>query len=120
LSFIGIDHVQVAIPLESEARAREFYSGVLGLEEIPKPAPLLATGGVWFRVGPAELHLGVEADFQPARKAHPGLRVTDVQAVAAECTAAGFRIQWDERYPGVRRFYVADPFGNRLEIMQPA
>ena len=120
MSFVGLDHVQVAVPPNSEEAARAFYSGVLGPEEIPKPPSLQTSGGLWFRVGTAELHLGVEAEFQPARKAHPGLRVTDVNAAAESCTAAGLKIQWDERYPAVRRFYVADPFGNRVEILQPA
>lgn len=118
MSFVGLDHVQIAIPAGAEAAARAFYAGVLRLEEIPKPESLLATGGAWFQVGSAELHLGIEADFRPARKAHPGMQVTDVDEVATACTAAGLEIQWDDRYPGVRRFYVADPFGNRLEILE--
>ena len=118
MTFVGLDHVQVAIPPASEDLARSFYNGALGLEELEKPASMRAAGGAWFRVGGAELHLGVEADFQPARKAHPGLRVTDADAIAERCSAAGIPIQWDDRYPGVRRFYVHDPFGNRLEILQ--
>lgn len=120
VNVVGLDHLQVAIPPETEETARAFYVGVLGLEEIPKPQSLLESGGAWFRVGQVELHLGVELDFIPARKAHPGFRVTDVEVAAAECMAAGLHIQWDARYPGVRRFYVTDPFGNRLEILQPA
>ena len=120
MTTIDLDHVLVAIPPGSEAEGRAFYSGVLGLEEIPKPASLEAMGGAWFQLGNAQLHLGVEADFRPARKAHPAFRVADVDAAAARCAAAGLPIQWDDRYPGVRRFYVADPFGNRVEILQPA
>lgn len=118
MTFVGLDHVQVAIPPGSEELARGFYTGTLRLEELEKPAPMRAAGGAWFRIGSAELHLGVQADFQPACKAHPGLQVTDVDAVADRCSAAGVPIQWDDRYPGVRRFYVHDPFGNRLEILQ--
>jgi catechol 2,3-dioxygenase-like lactoylglutathione lyase family enzyme len=119
VTILGLDHVQVAIPPDSDDTARAFYSGVLGLEEIPKPEPLRATGALWLRVGSAELHLGIQPDFHPARKAHPAIRVADVDGMAARCAAAGYAVDWDDRYPGVRRFYVHDPFGNRIEILQP-
>jgi catechol 2,3-dioxygenase-like lactoylglutathione lyase family enzyme len=119
LAILALDHVQLAMPAGGEERARGFYAGLLGMQEIPKPASLQASGGVWFRAGRAELHLGVEADFQPARKAHPGLRVDDLDALALRLEAAGCAISWDDRYPGVRRFYVEDPFGNRLEMLRP-
>lgn len=109
-----LDHVQVAMPAGGEDAARGFYTGLLGLAEAPKPEPLRATGGVWFEGG---VHMGVEADFRPARKAHPGLSVADLDAVAARLTAAGADVEWDERLPGVRRFYTHDPFGNRLELL---
>ncbi len=109
-----LDHVQVAIPAGGEDAARRFYTGLLGLAEIPKPESLRSTGGVWFEPG---VHLGVEADFSPARKAHPGLGTTDLDGVAARLTAAGADVEWDERLPGVRRFYTHDPFGNRIELL---
>jgi catechol 2,3-dioxygenase-like lactoylglutathione lyase family enzyme len=118
VKLLTIDHVQLAMPTGGEARAVAFFSGVLGMEPIPKPEPMRPTGGVWFRSGAVELHLGVEPDFRPARKAHPALLVDDIDAFAARCEAAGWPITWDDRYPGVRRFYVADPFGNRIELMQ--
>jgi catechol 2,3-dioxygenase-like lactoylglutathione lyase family enzyme len=115
----GLHHVQVACPAGSEDDLRAFYGGVLGMTEVAKPPVLAARGGVWFRSGTAELHCGVEADFRPARKAHPGLLTDDLDAVAAACEAAGHPVEWDPHFPGHRRLYVADPVGNRLELLQP-
>jgi catechol 2,3-dioxygenase-like lactoylglutathione lyase family enzyme len=109
----GIDHVQVAAPAGCEEEARAFYGGILGLEEIAKPAPLAARGGVWFRVGPQQLHVGVEQEFAAARKAHPAFAVDDLEALAERIGV----VRWDEELPGVRRFYAHDPFGNRLEFL---
>jgi catechol 2,3-dioxygenase-like lactoylglutathione lyase family enzyme len=108
-----LDHVQVAAPPGCEAEARAFYGELLGLVEVEKPEPLRARGGVWFE----QVHIGVEEDFTPARKAHPALRVRDVDALAERLAAAGKRVDWDESLPGVRRFYTADPWGNRLELL---
>jgi catechol 2,3-dioxygenase-like lactoylglutathione lyase family enzyme len=109
-----IDHVQVAAPPGCEPDARAFYGGVLDLEEIEKPARLRARGGVWFRLGDGqELHVGVDAGFTPARKAHPAFVVDDLDAVAARLGD----VTWDDELPGVRRFYASDPFGNRLEFV---
>ncbi len=113
----AVDHVQLAAPPGSEDLLRAFYADVLGMTEIPKPPLLAARGGCWFRAGAVELHLGIEEDFRPARKAHPGLRVTDVAAYAARLEAGGVRVEWDERLPGRRRFYSSDPVGNRLEFL---
>jgi len=110
----ALDHVQVAIPPGGEDAARRFYAGLLGLRELEKPEPLRASGGVWFEPG---VHLGVESSFRPARKAHPGLRMNDLEGVAARLEAAGAEVEWDERWTGVRRFYTHDPFGNRLELL---
>jgi predicted enzyme related to lactoylglutathione lyase len=111
----SLHHIQVAIPEGGEEAARRFYGGVLGLTEQPKPEAMRATGGVWFEEG---LHLGVERPFAPARKAHPGFAVDDLDAVAARITTAGGAVVWDERWPGMRRFHTADPFGNRVELLQ--
>lgn len=119
MPFLGLHHVQLAIPEGSEDVCREFWSGVLGLDEVEKPPVLAARGGCWFRGGGLEVHLGVEQDFSPARKAHPGILTDDVDAVAERLTAAGVAVQWDDDFPGMRRFYTADPFGNRLELLQP-
>lgn len=119
MSFLGLHHVQLAIPEGSEDVCREFWSGVLGLDEVEKPPVLAARGGCWFRGGGLEVHLGVEQDFAPARKAHPGILTDGVDAVAERLTAAGIDVQWDDDFPGMRRFYTADPFGNRLELLQP-
>jgi catechol 2,3-dioxygenase-like lactoylglutathione lyase family enzyme len=111
---VELDHVQIAAPPGCEAEARRFYGGVLGLEEVEKPEPLRARGGVWFQAGDRQLHVGVEQDFAPARKAHPAFRVSEeeLDRLAAELDAG-----WDDSLPGVRRFYVADPWGNRVEIL---
>ena len=119
MAITGIDHVQVAAPAGCEDEARAFYGGLLGLEEIPKPAPLAARGGCWFRAGAQELHVGVEEPFAPARKAHPGLVVDDLDALAgAAARRRASRSRVDDAIPGAKRFHVADPFGNRLEIRQ--
>lgn len=120
MTIVALDHVQLAMPAGGEPPAIRFYVGVLGLERIPKPEQLRATGGVWFRAGPAELHLGVEEPFRPAHKAHPALRVDDLDALAARCGSGGHPVRWDDRYPGIRRFYTDDPFGTRIECLQSA
>ncbi len=119
MTILAIHHVQLAMPAGGESRARDFYAGVLGLPEIPKPAALAVRGGVWFGNGAIELHLGVEASFRPARKAHPALLVRDLDLLAAACSAAGFTPRHDGELPGYARFYVDDPFGNRLEFLEP-
>jgi hypothetical protein len=116
---VGYDHVQVAIPSGSEDAAREYYGGLLDMVELPKPAPLAARGGCWFEAGTAVLHLGVEADFRPARKAHPAFLVVDLDALERTLRAAGFETtSANDELPGVRRFHTFDPFGNRLEFQQ--
>jgi catechol 2,3-dioxygenase-like lactoylglutathione lyase family enzyme len=114
----GLDHVQLAMPAGQEETARRFYAAILGLAEVEKPEPLRARGGCWFSGPGVALHLGVEADFAPARKAHPALRVADLEDARAHLAAAGVAITPDDTLPHVRRFYVADPFGNRIEIVQ--
>jgi catechol 2,3-dioxygenase-like lactoylglutathione lyase family enzyme len=118
LTLLGIDHVQLAMPQGGEDAARAFYCGLLGLAEVPKPMPLAARGGCWFAAGPVQLHLGVEADFRPARKAHPALLVADLAALAASLEAAGTRVRWDRELRGVSRCNIDDPFGNRIELIE--
>jgi catechol 2,3-dioxygenase-like lactoylglutathione lyase family enzyme len=113
----SIDHVQVAGPPGCEPAARAFYGAILGLREIPKPSALAARGGVWFALGRQELHVGIEADFRPALKAHPAFSCIDPEGLAHRLEAAGAPVSWNGEVPGVRRFYTADPFGNRLEVV---
>ena len=115
----GIDHVQLAMPAGQEAAARAFYVGALGLREVPKPPALAARGGCWFEGAAIKLHLGVEADFRPARKAHPGLVVDQLDEIVRCCHELGVRITDDEPLPDCRRVFVDDPFGNRLELIEP-
>jgi catechol 2,3-dioxygenase-like lactoylglutathione lyase family enzyme len=112
----GIDHVQVAAPAGCEEQARAFYGDLLGMEEVPKPEALQARGGCWFRAGTHELHVGVEEGFTPARKAHPGLVVDDLARLRERLRDAGATWDDDGTIPGVDRLYLADPFGNRLEV----
>ncbi|HEX5449522.1 MAG TPA: VOC family protein [Gaiellaceae bacterium] len=114
----GIDHVQLAAPPGCEDAARAFYGGVLGLGELPKPPALAARGGCWFRAGELELHIGVEEDFRPARKAHPGFVVADLAALRARFGEHGIEVREDDALADVTRFYADDPFGNRLEFRQ--
>ena len=115
----GLHHVQIAVPPGSEPALRDFYAGLLGMTEVSKPAALAARGGAWFRSGTAELHLGVEPDFRPARKAHPGLLVDELDAIVARLVDAGRSVRPDDLLPGYRRCYVDDPCGNRLELLSP-
>lgn len=112
--------MQLVMPRDAEAAAREFFVGVLGMTEIDKPPVLAARGGAWFRAGGLELHLGVEDDFRPARKGHPGILVTDLDDVVWRLREAGQDVTWDGDFPGFRRVYAHDPFGNRLEFLEPA
>ncbi|MEV1242605.1 glyoxalase [Nonomuraea sp. NPDC050022] len=107
---IGLHHVQLAAPAGSEPLLREFYGGVLGLQEVPKPPELDKRGGVWFRGRGVEVHLGIEDDFRPARKAHPAFLVDDLGAFSTEPP--------DDLLPGYRRIYLMDPVGNRIELLQ--
>ncbi|RJL33276.1 VOC family protein [Bailinhaonella thermotolerans] len=119
MSVIGLHHVQLAIPPGVDDELRAFYGGLLGLTEIPKPPELAKRGGMWFRGPAVELHLGVEDPHVPARKAHPGLLVEDVDALAVRLCEAGLDVRPDDLLPGFRRCYVDDPAGNRLELLEP-
>jgi catechol 2,3-dioxygenase-like lactoylglutathione lyase family enzyme len=116
---VGLHHVQLAAPPGSEDRLRQFYGAVLGLPEVAKPPVLAARGGVWFRSAHVELHLGVEENFRPARKAHPGLLVDGIDALADRVGSYGVEVHWDDSFPGYRRCYVDDPVGNRIELLEP-
>jgi catechol 2,3-dioxygenase-like lactoylglutathione lyase family enzyme len=113
----AIDHVQVAIPVGGEDVAREFYGALLGLVELPKPADMAARGGCWFAVGALQLHLGAEAEFRAAKKAHVALSVDDLGAVRALADAAGYATLDDAPVEGRERFFTHDPFGNRIEFI---
>ena len=119
---LGIDHVQVAAPTGSEAQARWFYGDVLDMPEVDKPETLRDRGGVWFACGAHQLHVGVAKPFTPATKAHPALSVAaaDLDRLAARLADAGCSVQWDDAIAGTRRFFTADPWGNRIELVGQA
>jgi catechol 2,3-dioxygenase-like lactoylglutathione lyase family enzyme len=116
-TFIAIDHVQLAMPAGGELKAQEFYVAILGMTELTKPPELAKRGGCWFQSGGVQLHLGVEADFRPAKKAHPALRCRDYSGLVQRLRDAGIEIAEPNDIPGVRRCHVHDPFGNRIEII---
>jgi catechol 2,3-dioxygenase-like lactoylglutathione lyase family enzyme len=116
---IAMHHVQLAMPPGREAEARAFYEGVLGIPEIPKPPNLAARGGCWFERDGLKIHLGVEADFRPARKAHPAFIVENLAGLKKSIIAAGYTLRPDEDLAGYDRTYVDDPFGNRIELLEP-
>ena len=118
MTITGIEHVQLAMPPGGEDAARAFYTGLLGLPERAKPAALAARGGCWFEAPGVKVHLGVEADFRAAKKAHPALLVDDLAALAAVLAGAGIAVIADDPVDGRARCFVSDPFGNRIELMQ--
>jgi catechol 2,3-dioxygenase-like lactoylglutathione lyase family enzyme len=117
MSIVGIHHVQLAMPAGREADAVAFYSGILGIPQVAKPAHLEQRGGCWFEDGAVRVHLGVESDFRPARKAHPAFLVDDLSSMRERLESAGMAIVEDQPLTGYERFYVDDPFGNRLEFL---
>ena len=119
MSLTALHHVQLAMPKGGEDAARAFYGGLLGLSEAAKPPILAARGGVWFENGDVRVHLGVERDFRPARKAHPAFQVQDVAHLLANLAAKGVSVTHDDNLPGFIRGYVNDPFGNRIEFLEP-
>jgi catechol 2,3-dioxygenase-like lactoylglutathione lyase family enzyme len=115
---LALDHVQLAIPAGAEPACRAFFTEVLGMTEIAKPPSLHARGGLWLRAGGIELHLGVDPDFCPARKAHPAFRTAGLDALARRLAAAGHPVRWDDPFDGRRRLFTDDPVGNRLELIE--
>jgi len=116
----GLHHVQLAMPARGEPAARDFYGRLLGLDEVAKPADLAARGGAWFERGAVRIHLGIEEPFRPARKAHPAFLVSDLTALCARLEEAGHTPRPDDALPGYDRVFVDDPFGNRIELLEPA
>ena len=119
MSIVAIDHVQLAMPAGEESAAVAFYADLLGIAQVPKPPHLAKRGGCWFEHGSLKVHLGVEADFRPARKAHPALLVDGLAALVVRLREAGVPLVDDEPLEGYDRVYVSDPFGNRIELLQP-
>lgn len=118
MTIVGLDHVQLAMPPGGEDRARAFYCDVLQLPERPKPPELAARGGCWFETDAVKVHLGVEQEFRPAAKAHPGLLVVDLDGLLSRCRAQGFHATEPELIEATRRAFVRDPFGNRIELIE--
>lgn len=119
MKILSVDHVQIAIPTGGEESARNFYINLLGFTEVPKPPKLAHRGGVWLQSEDVQLHLGVESDFRPARKAHPAFLVDELEAILGKVQRAGF--EWDQSQPplhGYKRAHIYDPFGNRIELME--
>jgi catechol 2,3-dioxygenase-like lactoylglutathione lyase family enzyme len=119
VKILSIDHVQIAMPADEENKARAFYVEQLGFTEIPKPPDLAKRGGAWFQAGNVQVHLGVEAEFRPARKAHPAFIVSDLDSLIARIQGSGY--ETDTSQPpldGYKRAHVFDPFGNRIELME--
>lgn len=114
---VGLDHIQLALPAGAEDAMRAFYCDLLGMNEKPKPAPLQGRGGFWANAGPLAIHFGVDPNFHPATKAHPAFVVDDSSSLFAVLTAQGHKPEWDRALPHVKRFFVADPVGNRIEII---
>jgi catechol 2,3-dioxygenase-like lactoylglutathione lyase family enzyme len=116
-TFIVIDHVQLAMPPGEEAKARAFYADLMGMTEVPKPLELAKRGGCWFGSGEVQIHLGVEPDFRPAKKAHPALRCRNYEVLLQRLQDSGIGVSEPDDLPGVRRCHVHDPFGNRIELI---
>ena len=117
-SFARVDHIQLAMPAGGEERGRAYWGALLGLAELEKPPALAGRGGCWFQGPGFQVHLGVEAGFRPAAKAHPGIEVEGLAALAELLAAHGYPVGWSDEVPGQDRFHTLDPFGNRLEFLR--
>jgi catechol 2,3-dioxygenase-like lactoylglutathione lyase family enzyme len=118
MPILSLDHVQIVIPVASENRARAFYSEILGFTEVAKPPQMAGRKSIWFVAGSVNLHLGIEPDFAPSKRAHPAFVVENLEAILAACERAGLPTKPDTSFNGFRRVHVFDPFGNRLELME--
>lgn len=118
MKILGLDHIQIAIPMGEEALARRYYGELLGLTEVDKPISLTGRGGVWFENGDLKVHLGVDAHFVPAKKAHPGFRVADLDFISMQLQEHGYNVENAKQIPGVRRIFTVDPFGNKVEFLE--
>ena len=119
MQVVRLDHVQLAMPPGGEERARAFFRDALGIPEVPKPPELARRGGCWFERDALKIHLGVETDFRAARKAHPALLVEDLPQLIAKLERLGYAVKKDDPLEGYHRVYVDDPFGNRIELLEP-
>ncbi|MGZ5201439.1 MAG: VOC family protein [Telluria sp.] len=119
-SYIGLDHVQLAAPRGCEEEARRFFGALLGWTEIDKPEPLRQRGGLWFQCGAQQVHIGVDESFAPAKKAHPAIAVQGIAALQRHLEQQGIAVREDRELAGVQRFFIADPFGNRIEFTEPS
>lgn len=120
MRIVALDHIQLTMPKGKEREARAYYQDILGIPEVQKPESLAGRGGVWFEDGQVKIHLGVEDDFRPAKKAHPGLLVSDLEQLSATLVGKGYDVTSDCSLPGVKRVFSFDPFGNRMEFIQCA
>lgn len=118
MGVIALDHIQIAMPKDGEAAARLFYQGILGISEVPKPAGLSGRAGAWFEKGHVKIHLCIEDEFRPAKKAHPGLLVLDLDELLVTLKDNGYSVTYDSSLPDVKRAFTYDPFGNRIELIQ--
>ncbi|MDV7767342.1 VOC family protein [Peribacillus sp. CSMR9] len=116
--FKSIDHIQLAAPKDSEDTARKFFKNILGFEEVEKPEELKKRGGVWFEFGNYQIHIGIEEPFYPAKKAHPAFEIENIEELRKHLITNGIDVMDDDKLPGAKRFYISDPFGNRMELLE--
>ncbi|TDL71178.1 glyoxalase [Rhodococcus qingshengii] len=116
--FKAIDHILLAAPKDSEDTARNFFKDILGFDEIEKPEELKKRGGVWFAFGKYQIHIGIEEPFSPAKKAHPAFEVENLEELKKHLITNGIDVIEDDKLPGAKRFYISDPFGNRIELLE--
>ncbi|MEK4535883.1 VOC family protein [Peribacillus sp. FSL K6-1552] len=116
--FKAIDHIQLAAPKGSEDTARKFFKNILGFDEVEKPEELKKRGGVWFEFGNYQIHIGIEEPFYPAKKAHPAFEIENIEELKKHLVTNGIDVIEDDKLPGAKRFYISDPFGNRMEMLE--
>ncbi|MFE4077478.1 VOC family protein [Peribacillus sp. YIM B13477] len=116
--FKAIDHIQLAAPKDSEDTARKFFKNIFGFDEVEKPEELKKRGGVWFEFGNYQIHIGIEEPFYPAKKAHPAFEIENIEELKKHLVTNGIDVIEDDKLPGAKRFYISDPFGNRMELLE--